>query len=947
MLKQAIAHMFPAGKPELTGRAPSTAYASRPSRCRPSSPEADGTLAWSTHRRWSRSELARRGATGFGYTYADVSTAHFVCAHARADRGRRRPDARAGEIFGAMRAAVRNLGRDGVGAMAIAAVDMALLGPEGEAARAAARRSARRARGARSRGTGAAASPRTRPASSSSSSAAGGSEGIPRRQDEDRRREPAHDRARCAPRARGDRPGRRAVRRRQRRVPARERAGGGRPLGAATGSPGSRSRSPSDDLDGLGFVRARAPAGMEIAAGEYGYRAVPSTAMLARGAVDVLQADATRCAASPASSPPTALCEARARAAVGPLRAERPRAPRCAAATRRPPRVLPRSRRASSDARSTAPPSPSAALWARFARARASAWRSRPAPSAERFRVFDARARRGQPMTRRARPVEAPARDRRRRGALRRGARGLYAHDASNYRHVPIGVVIPRTAEDVVATSPPAASTAPRSSRAEAAPRWPARPATTAVVIDWSKYMNRIARGRSRRAASRGSSRASICDELVAARRSRFGLTYGPKPATHDRCCFGGMLANNCVRHARADGGQGASTTPRRWRSLLYDGTRMHRRLDRPTPSSPEPLARGRAAAPTVLRSSCALRDRYARAHPPRASRACRAACPATTSTSSCPATDGRFNVARALVGSEGTCVTMLETTVRLVDDCAPKRVVVMLGYPDVYRAADHVPEVLASSPTRWPRGHGRSASTTTYDRKHDPHEQLPRAPAGRARLALRRVRREPRADEARDNADDASRARCAELTVAAVDQLVTTTRRRSTSGTCASPASARRRSCPASPTPGRAGRTRRSRPSDSGPTCATCARSATATASTPSLYGHFGMGCVHCRIDFDLTSAAGSRPVPRFLRRGDGPRRVHLRRLALAASTATASRRPSSSHKMFGPELVARLRASSRRIWDPDWQDEPRQDRRPVPHRRGPPARRRATTPW
>jgi L-alanine-DL-glutamate epimerase-like enolase superfamily enzyme len=50
----------------------------------------------------------------------------------------------------------------------------------------------------------------------------------------------------------------------------------------------------SDDLEGLALIRQRAPAGMDIAAGEYGYDPFYFRCMLAAGAVDVLQADATR-----------------------------------------------------------------------------------------------------------------------------------------------------------------------------------------------------------------------------------------------------------------------------------------------------------------------------------------------------------------------------------------------------------------------------------------------------------------------------------------------------------------------------------------------------------------------------------------------------------------------------------------------------------------------------
>ena len=66
----------------------------------------------------------------------------------------------------------------------------------------------------------------------------------------------------------------------------------------------------SDDLEGLRLLRDRAPAGMEIAAGEYGYDANYFARMIAAGAVDVLQADATRCGGITGFLQAAALCEA-------------------------------------------------------------------------------------------------------------------------------------------------------------------------------------------------------------------------------------------------------------------------------------------------------------------------------------------------------------------------------------------------------------------------------------------------------------------------------------------------------------------------------------------------------------------------------------------------------------------------------------------------------------
>jgi L-alanine-DL-glutamate epimerase-like enolase superfamily enzyme len=67
----------------------------------------------------------------------------------------------------------------------------------------------------------------------------------------------------------------------------------------------------SDDLEGLNLIRDRAPAGMDIAAGEYGYDATYFERMLRSGAVDVLQADATRCLGISGFLHAAALCQAR------------------------------------------------------------------------------------------------------------------------------------------------------------------------------------------------------------------------------------------------------------------------------------------------------------------------------------------------------------------------------------------------------------------------------------------------------------------------------------------------------------------------------------------------------------------------------------------------------------------------------------------------------------
>ena len=93
-----------------------------------------------------------------------------------------------------------------------------------------------------------------------------------------------------------------------------------------------------------------------------------------------------------------------------------------------------------------------------------------------------------------------------------------------------------------------------------------------AVVIDWSKYLNRIIELNVEQRFARVEP-GTICDEVVKAARP-YDLTYAPDPATHDHCCFGGMLGNNsCGAHAQMNGP--AVDNVESLDILLYDGTRM------------------------------------------------------------------------------------------------------------------------------------------------------------------------------------------------------------------------------------------------------------------------------------------------------------------------------------------------------------------------------------
>lgn len=129
------------------------------------------------------------------------------------------------------------------------------------------------------------------------------------------------------------------------------------------------------------------------------------------------------------------------------------------------------------------------------------------------------------------------------------GARAAYASDASNYRQVPVGVVLPRSVEDVVA-----AMALCREHGAAVLPRGAGtsmcgQSVNAAVVIDCSKYLDRVLEIDPAAKAARVEP-GVVCDTLREAAEAH-GLTFAPDPATHSRCTLGGMIGNNsCGPHS-------------------------------------------------------------------------------------------------------------------------------------------------------------------------------------------------------------------------------------------------------------------------------------------------------------------------------------------------------------------------------------------------------------
>jgi FAD/FMN-containing dehydrogenase/Fe-S oxidoreductase len=270
------------------------------------------------------------------------------------------------------------------------------------------------------------------------------------------------------------------------------------------------------------------------------------------------------------------------------------------------------------------------------------------------------------------------------------GSRALYATDASNYRQVPIGVVVPKTAEDVVATV--------EQCRRFGAPLLARGGGTSlagqccnvAVVLDFTKYLNQII-DLDPQAKTARVQPGIVLDRLRDA-AERHHLTFGPDPATHNHNTLGGMIGNNsCGTHSVMAGKTEENVIA--LDILTYDGLRMS--VGETPEDEYQQIIGGGGRRAQIYTSLRRIADQYGdeirRRYPD---------IPRRVSGYNLPdlLPEHHFHVARALVGTESTCAVTLEATVKLVWS-PPGRTLVVLGYPDIYQAGDHIPELLRFQP--------------------------------------------------------------------------------------------------------------------------------------------------------------------------------------------------------------------------------------------------------
>jgi FAD/FMN-containing dehydrogenase/Fe-S oxidoreductase len=272
-----------------------------------------------------------------------------------------------------------------------------------------------------------------------------------------------------------------------------------------------------------------------------------------------------------------------------------------------------------------------------------------------------------------------------------RGDRALYATDASNYRHLPLGVVLPRHGEDVIATirlcSAAGVPVLPRGGGTSLA----GQGCNEAVVVDMSKYLPDVLDVDERSRTARV--QPGVVLDHLRARAGEGGLTFAPDPATHDLCTLAGMIGNDsCGVHSLLSefDGPGPRTTHnvRELDVLTSDGERL--RVGATTDEEVAAIVGAGGRRGEIYAALRDLRDRFAdeiRSRFPRIARR------VSGYNLEHLLPEHGFDIAKALVGSEGTCVTILEATVELVPWPA-HRTTILLGFEDVFAAADAVPAI-------------------------------------------------------------------------------------------------------------------------------------------------------------------------------------------------------------------------------------------------------------
>jgi FAD/FMN-containing dehydrogenase/Fe-S oxidoreductase len=487
------------------------------------------------------------------------------------------------------------------------------------------------------------------------------------------------------------------------------------------------------------------------------------------------------------------------------------------------------------------------------------------------------------------------------------GSRALYATDGSNYRQVPIGVVLPRDVDDVIATIALAreygAPILCRGSGTSLAGQC----CNVAVVLDFTKYMNQILEIDPERRIARV--QPGVVLDNLRNEAEKHHLTFGPDPASHDRCTLGGMIGNNsCGVHSVMAGKTDENIEA--LDVLTYDGLRMS--VGRTTDAELGQIIREGGRRGEIYAGLTGLRDKYSslvRQKYPNIPRR------VSGYNLNYLLPENDFNVARALIGAEGTCVTVLQATCRLVQS-PPSRVLLLIAYPDIFLCADHVPEVLAHKPIGL---EGIDDLLVEYTRRRGINSEglalLPEgggwllAEFGAATIAeaeaqasglMEQLGKSPNPPQMRLFTDQKQIRRVWEVRESSLGVISYVPGEDLTWEGWEDSAVA---------------------PEELGQYLRELRKLMNSFNYRGTLYGHFGDGCVHNRTNFDLESKDGIAKFRRFME--EAADLVVSYGGSISGEHGDGQARAELLPRMFGDELLQAFR-EFKAIWDPAWKMNP-----------------------
>jgi FAD/FMN-containing dehydrogenase/Fe-S oxidoreductase len=479
-----------------------------------------------------------------------------------------------------------------------------------------------------------------------------------------------------------------------------------------------------------------------------------------------------------------------------------------------------------------------------------------------------------------------------------RGSRALYATDGSNYRQIPIGLIVPRDREDVVAAvalcrkygAPVLARGAGTSLAGQCC--------NVAVVLDFTKHMGRILEIDPHRRFARV--QPGVVLDTLRNLAETHQLTFGPDPSTHSRCTLGGMIGNNsCGTHSLLAGKTVENVEE--LSVLLYDGSELTVGATSEGELDSIIVEGGRRGE--IYAKLRAIRDQYGdliRARYPKIPRR------VSGYNLDQLLPENGFHVARALVGTEGTCAVVLEAKVKLIHS-PQQRTLVGLAYRDAFSAADHVPEILDFGPIGLEGFEG--SIVDGLKRKGAPNLEL--LPEGRGYLLVEFGSDDP--DQAHAVAQ-----RCIDGLRQSADpprtRLYTSSEARAVWKIRESGARSAA-TAPGSPPEWEGWDDAAVAPEKLGAYLRDIRKLLDEYNYRTAFYGHFGHGCIHMRVSFDLESENGIRTYAEFIERAADL--VVSYGGSLSGEHGDGQSRGALLPKMFGPELIKAF-GEFKSAWDP-----------------------------